>query len=944
MGQNDDPNGYRSKYQPADAVDPLKDELHEALKHDKDVLSKPKKLISAEEEMLNNQLQDDPDEIGDWELRLDPQTKKIYWYDDKTTEITHQNPNIDDPKYNDEDRRIYRKYFGLATKRGLKGKERVEWARDRAWNDPKAWDDQPYTEADKYVYRWRHEKALKKVYPDEEDHRTNVLKETAKGMQKYRKKMELEEEQQRVLLEELNWEKGVHRQARLHEKYVQGTIKLTSRFMIWWDVILASILCFTGIVTTFEVAFLETAYDGLFFVNRIIDCLFLTDIWVEFHLAYIDSSGRVVLHRGSIYDRYVHGFFGIDLMTSIPFDMMFFIAGAGEGLAILKMVRVLKLLKMIRAVRLFKRMEVKMNITSANMSLIRGVVAVVISVHWIACFWGFLPSLEAGSSSWVTKLEEDSGVSYDSVVMRYRACLEFGFIILGMGYGNVKPETAGEKVAALFMLAYAGIVYAFALGEVFGALAITDPATSEYRSKTELLAMYVQSNRFDPELSMRLRDYTKFSEEKIRRHFYAANVLQHQAPSLKAEAAQLAQKRYLSKISYFNAPDPEERERFFVDLSEKLEPLFLPPQEWLYLIGSSAESMYIVVTGLCRRGKVVIPPNRTFGEEMLMKSSKRTESAGTMSYSNLFRLTRDDLLGIIKGRPYTQTTKLLRKRMGLLRFRLVVRELGRSHITIKKHRMGDRYKPMTQDEIDSYRFGLRQKYARMEMGPSLKEEQYQQRIAAKKARKCEADHIKAEQDRAKLKVKDARNMIDFYKDRNTKLTAAQAGLKFSGVYKTQKQAMLEGIDTVEEGDMDYGRFEDMFSRALGKVVRELKRETAQKLSKAWTQFGPVVESRGRALSEMIKSRFGSLESMADEQVKIFTELQADIDAELAEEQRLAERRAKKEEKRERKAKAEREHEEMMRNLMGGQAEPGSADSAAEPEEVEETPPPTPEFG
>jgi hypothetical protein len=932
---DDDPKGLRSKYQPALAVDPLKDELDEALKHDKDVLFKPKRLISVEEEMLNEQLKLDPDEVGDWELRLDAQTKNMYWYDDKTSEITQQNPNIDDPTYDSEDRRVYRKYFGLATKKGLTGKNRVDWARERAWVDPKAWDDQPYTEADHYVYRYQHQRALKKVYPANVDRSAAVLKQTAKGMGKYRKKLELEEEQEKVRQEEMNWERGIHHQARLHEQYVHGTIKLTSRFMMWWDVILASILAFTGIVTTFEVAFLATSYDMLFYLNRFIDCLFFTDIWVEFHLAYMDSAGRVVLHRGKIKDRYLNGFFPVDLVTTIPFDMLFFVALGGNGssgLVIFKMVRLLKLLKMIRAVRLFKRMEVKLSITSANMSLIRGAVAVVVSVHWIACFWSFLPSLENAPTSWVTKLEEDSGTSYQDVSMRYRACLEFGFIILGMGYGNVKPETHGEKVAAIVCLAYAGIVYAFALGEVFGALTITDPATAEFRSKTELLAMYVQSNRFGPELSVRLRDYTKFSEEMIRRQFYADNVLQHQAPSLQAEAADLAQRRFLKRIPYFNGTkDRGEREVFFVDLSAQLQPMFLPPQEWLYLVNHPAEAMYIVVTGLCRRGKIVIPPNKDFGEEMLMKNAKCTESAGTMSYSNLFKLTREGLFTIIKSKPYPETTVLIRKRMGLLRFRLVLRELGRAMITIKKHRQGEKYKPMSQDDIDSYRFGMRQKYKRIDNTAGLKEAQYQQRIAAKKARKEELDRIRAELDREKAKIREARSMVGFYKDTSNTGDMTKQGFSMGGTVMKQLNKKLETMESVEEGTMDYTRFEAIFKKPLLKATRELKRETEQKLSRAWTQFGPVVASRSKAMSEMIKSRFGSLESMADEQVKVLAALQIAIDKELEEEEARAVKREKKQARREKLAASEKEHEEMMRNLMGGAAatEPESAESAAE---------------
>ena len=44
------------------------------------------------------------------------------------------------------------------------------------------------------------------------------------------------------------------------------------------------------------------------------------------------------------------------------------------------------------------------------------------------------------------QLEESQGVLYDKVTMKYRACLEFGFIILGMGYGNVTLMQIGGAI------------------------------------------------------------------------------------------------------------------------------------------------------------------------------------------------------------------------------------------------------------------------------------------------------------------------------------------------------------------------------------------------------------------------------------------------------------------------------------------------------------------
>ena len=55
-------------------------------------------------------------------------------------------------------------------------------------------------------------------------------------------------------------------------------------------------LTFTAFVTPFEVGFTETAYplEGAtlvaFLVNRVVDCFFIFDIYVNFCLAYFDAD------------------------------------------------------------------------------------------------------------------------------------------------------------------------------------------------------------------------------------------------------------------------------------------------------------------------------------------------------------------------------------------------------------------------------------------------------------------------------------------------------------------------------------------------------------------------------------------------------------------------------------------------------------------------------
>jgi hypothetical protein len=97
-----------------------------------------------------------------------------------------------------------------------------------------------------------------------------------------------------------------------------------------WDSVMLCLLLFTAFVTPFEVAFLsegEAKVDGLFVINRLVDCLFAYDIWVNFNLAFYDRKRmNGVTDLGEIRWHYLTGWFLIDFVSLIPFEIMGMVA------------------------------------------------------------------------------------------------------------------------------------------------------------------------------------------------------------------------------------------------------------------------------------------------------------------------------------------------------------------------------------------------------------------------------------------------------------------------------------------------------------------------------------------------------------------------------------------------------------------------------------------
>jgi len=165
-----------------------------------------------------------------------------------------------------------------------------------------------------------------------------------------------------------------------------------SKFMQYWDFFTLSALAFTLIVTPFEVALLPTKLDALFFINWLVNIVFITDMVVNFILPYKESAkkgGGTVKDHKKIAKRYLTSWFPIDIISILPFDSIEVVAEEMSGkspfgdnaqtLKIIKMIRLLRLLKLariLRASRIFSRWENELGISYTKMELIKWVVLV----------------------------------------------------------------------------------------------------------------------------------------------------------------------------------------------------------------------------------------------------------------------------------------------------------------------------------------------------------------------------------------------------------------------------------------------------------------------------------------------------------------------------------------------------------------------------------------
>lgn len=65
-------------------------------------------------------------------------------------------------------------------------------------------------------------------------------------------------------------------------------------------------------------------------VDLIVDIMFIIDILINFRTTYVNSSEEVVSHPAKIAIHYFKGWFLIDMVAAIPFDLLIFGSGSEE--------------------------------------------------------------------------------------------------------------------------------------------------------------------------------------------------------------------------------------------------------------------------------------------------------------------------------------------------------------------------------------------------------------------------------------------------------------------------------------------------------------------------------------------------------------------------------------------------------------------------------------
>ena len=462
----------------------------------------------------------------------------------------------------------------------------------------------------------------------------------------------------------------------------------------YWDGVLSLALVFTACFTPVEVGFMRVPEDRwtdpLFIVNRLVDCIFIMDMGLQFVLMYPASEGKDgrmgagqwVSDPGLIARHYLcSGWFYLDFFSIGVSAFDIFTpddSGAARlrGFRAVRVLRLLKLVRLARGSRIFRRWETRLSINYALLSIANICVMLVFVCHVFACVWGLQASFDPlgtwlGASglcrphnasspcpdNWQCVGEEPwACVGAD---LQYVSAVYWSIAtVTSIGYGDISatPLHGGEQVCCVCMMLIGSLLFAYLVGSFCGLAANLSPDTVRFRQDLTDLNKFLTANSIPAVLRYQLREYMHQTLH-LRHAATGTRLLGDLAPRLRNEVALKIHERWLAKIDLINE---ECEEGLVLELAYALTLSIFPPGD-----SCPMGSIYIVSRGAALYQGRAYVSGASWGEAEALLTNPRLQfpiPASTLSYLFTYSIHGSVLRRTMSQAKYPEAAFRMRRR------------------------------------------------------------------------------------------------------------------------------------------------------------------------------------------------------------------------------------------------------------------------------------------
>ncbi|XP_016063472.1 PREDICTED: cGMP-gated cation channel alpha-1 [Miniopterus natalensis] len=425
--------------------------------------------------------------------------------------------------------------------------------------------------------------------------------------------------------------------------YYNWLFCITLPVMYNWTMVIAR-ACFEELQSDYLASWLVFDYLS--------DVVYLLDMFVRTRTGYLEQ-GLLVKEELKLIEKYKSNLqFKLDVLSVVPTDLLYFKLGWNYP-----EIRLNRLLRVSRMFEFFQRTETRTNYP--NIFRISNLVMyIVIIIHWNACvYYSISKAIGFGNDTWVYPDVNDP--EFGRLARKYVYSLYWSTLTLTTIGETPPPVRDSEYVFVVVDFLIGVLIFATIVGNIGSMISNMNAARAEFQARIDAIKQY-----------MHFRDVSKDMEKRVIKWFDylwtnkktvdEREVLKYLPDKLRAEIAISVHLDTLKKVRIF--ADCEAG--LLVELVLKLQPQVYSPGDYICKKGDIGREMYIIKEGKLAvvaddgiTQFVVLSDGSYFGEISILniKGSKagnrRTANIKSIGYSDLFCLSKDDLMEALTEYP-----------------------------------------------------------------------------------------------------------------------------------------------------------------------------------------------------------------------------------------------------------------------------------------------------
>lgn len=392
----------------------------------------------------------------------------------------------------------------------------------------------------------------------------------------------------------------------------------------------------------------------------IVEAMFIIDIGLNFRTTYVNKKGEVVAKPKSVALNYLRGWFIVDLLAALPFDLLN--AGGLYSRDNQMYLHLLKLTRLLRLARLLQKMDRYSQYSVVVLTLLMLMFTLV--SHWLACIWFVIAvqemeSFPQNNISWLSQLSMK--LQYDvlrplDMAATYITALYFTTSSLtSVGFGNVAANTNAEKVFSILTMLIGALMHAVVFGNVTAIIQRMYARRSLYQTRLRDLRDFFRLHQLPKQLRQRMMDFFQ-TTWSLNNGIDPNDVLREFPDELLGDVSMHLHKEILSLPIFEPAP-----QGCLKLLSRHVRSNFCAPGEYLVHKGDALSYIHLVCNGsmevlqesmvvaILGKGDLVGSDiSLTTGPEVAMRSSSDVKA---LTYCDLKCLFIPGLVEVLKLYP-----------------------------------------------------------------------------------------------------------------------------------------------------------------------------------------------------------------------------------------------------------------------------------------------------